>query len=123
MPENLTLTELELTSDEVKGGPRLAFERCTDAVGRRAPEQVKSSQGQGQGRGREHDLHPQYTQKLRIVGVGLENDDIADYIENLRVRAARQCRVKFIKESKIDGVLLRSFEWAMIRPVRTHAVW
>ncbi|RNC82524.1 MAG: hypothetical protein ED559_12305 [Phycisphaera sp.] len=109
MPVDLTLTEFELNSEEIKrsrsssrsGGVRtLSGKTSKSKKSKKAEEEAESSI-----------YIPEYNQKLRIVGVGLSNDDIADYIENLR-----QCdlldsvELKFIKESKIDGVLLRSFE-------------
>ena len=52
--------------------------------------------------------------------MGLENDDIADYIESLRAcELLDGVELKFIKESKIDGVLLRSFELGAL--IRTGA--
>ena len=119
MPENLTLTELELTSDEVKvarGSSRSSGVRTlSGSAGSKSKSKSKSKDKDEA----ESTIYiPQYTQKLRIVGVGLENDDIADYIENLRAcELLDSVELKFIKESKIDGVLLRSFELgAMIRP-------
>ncbi len=118
MPENLTLTELELTSDEVKvarGSARSSGVRTlSGSTGSKSKSKSKSKDKDEA----ESTIYiPQFTQKLRILGVGLGNDDIADYIENLRAcELLDGVELKFIKESKIDGVVLRSFELgALIR--------
>lgn len=109
MPANLTLTEFELDSEELKvtrgskrsGGVRTLSGKSTKSKNSKKDEEEAESSI----------YIPEYNQKLRIVGVGLSNDDIADYIENLRqCELLDSVELKFIKESKIDGVLLRSFE-------------
>ena len=117
MPKDVTLTEFELNSQEVK-----ASRKSSRSGGVRTltggSSKSKSKKGNNKKQDEENAIYiPQFTQTLRIVGVGLSNDNIADYIENLR-----QCdlldtvELKYIKESKIDSVLLRNFELsAMIR--------
>ncbi len=109
MPADLTLTEFELTSEEVKktrGSKRSSGVRTLTGSGNASKNNKKNEEEE------ESSVYiPEFHQKLRIVGVGLSNDDIADYIENLRqCELLDSVELKFIKESKIDGVLLRSFE-------------
>jgi len=112
MPANVTLTELELDSKEIKasrGSSRSSGVRTLTGG---------SSKNKSKKNEEESSIFiPQFDQMLRIVGVGLSNDNIADYIENLRLcDLLDNVELKYIKESKIDGVLLRSFELsAMIR--------
>ncbi len=111
MPEDLTLTELELKSDEVKVARSSArssgVRTLTGSTGSKSKSKSKDKKEEAEST----IFVPQFNQSLRIVGVGLENDDIADYIENLRAcELLEGVELKYIKESKIDGVLLRSFE-------------
>lgn len=110
MPEDLTLTELELESEEVKvarGARSSGGVRTLTGAG----EKSKSKDKKKEEEAGSTVYVPQYNQTLRIMGVGLENDDIATYIENLRSsELLDSVELRFIKESKIDGVLLRSFE-------------
>ncbi len=113
MPEDLTLTALELKSEEMKvarGSSRSSGVRTlTGSAGSKSKSKSKSKDKNEEAESTV--FIPQFNQSLRIVGVGLENDDIADYIENLRAcELLESVELKFIKESKIDGVLLRSFE-------------
>lgn len=113
MPEDLTLTELELISSEVKvarGSSRSSGVRTLSGSGA-SKDKAKAKDKKDES---ESTIFiPQVTQTLRIVGVGLENDDIATYIENLREsELLESVELKFIKESKIEGVVLRSFELA-----------
>ena len=122
MPQNLTLTEFELTSEEVKvarGSSRSSGVRTLSGSSD-SKSKSKKSKSKEKEEAESTVYIPQYTQKLKIVGVGLENDDIADYIENLRAcELLDGVELKFIKESKIDGVLLRSFELGAL--IRTGA--
>ncbi|GAB5497093.1 MAG: hypothetical protein Phyf2KO_21730 [Phycisphaerales bacterium] len=109
MPVDLTLTEFELSSEEVK---RSRGSKRSGGVRTLSGKSSKSKNAKKGEEEAESSIYiPEYDQKLRIVGVGLSNDDIADYIENLRdCDLLDSVELKFIKESKIDGVLLRSFE-------------
>lgn len=117
MPEDLTLTELELKSDEVKvargakssGGVRTLSGSTGSADKDKSKSKSKDKKKEEEAGSTVY--VPQYNQTLRIMGVGLENDDIATYIENLRASELLDgVELRFIKQSKIDGVELRSFE-------------
>lgn len=114
MPENLTLTEFELTSSEVKvarGSSRSSGVRTLSGSSSSKDKAKKSKDKDKKEEPASTIYIPEFTQTLRIVGVGLENDDIATYIENLRTSdLLESVELKYIKESKIEGVLLRSFE-------------
>lgn len=116
MPEDLTLTELELKSDEVKvarsSSRSSGVRTLTGSSGSSGSKSKSKSKSKDKNEEAESTVYiPQYNQSLRIVGVGLENNNIADYIENLRAcELLESVELKFIKESKIDGVVLRSFE-------------
>lgn len=109
MPVDLTLTEFELNSEEIKRSRSSSRSGGVRTLSGKSSKSKKSKKGEEEA---ESSIYiPEYNQKLRIVGVGLSNDDIADYIENLRqCELLNTVELKFIKESKIDGVLLRSFE-------------
>lgn len=115
MPKDLTLTELELVSTEVRvprGNSRSSGVRTLSGSGSSKDKAKAKSKSKDKKEEPVSTIYvPQFTQTLRIVGVGLENNDIATYIENLRgSELLESVELKFIKESKIEGVLLRSFE-------------
>jgi Tfp pilus assembly protein PilN len=114
MPKDVTLTQFSLDSQEIKasrkssrsGGVRTLTGGSSKSKSKKSNEKKEE----------ESSVYiPQFNQTLKIIGVGLSNDDIADYIENLRqCELLEQVELKFIKESKVDGVLLRSFELSSV---------
>lgn len=113
MPDDVKLLEMELESEEIK---RAAPARAsTRSAGVRT---LSGSGGKTAAGGKKDDkkedegpLVPEYRQSLTLVGVGLSNDDIADYIEALRDCAIlSDVELQFIKEVKLEGVELRQFE-------------
>lgn len=110
MPKDVTLTQFSLDSQEIKASRKSS--RSSGVRTLTGSSKSKSKKGKKDAEEAESSIYiPKYNQSLKIIGVGLSNDDIADYIENLRqCELLDNVELKFIKEAKIDGVLLRSFE-------------
>ena len=113
MPDDVKLLEMELESEQIK---RAAPSRsATKSAGVRTLSGSGGSSGASKKKDEKKEddtpLVPEYRQSLTLVGVGLTNDDIADYIEALRDCAIlSDVELQYIKEVKLEGVELRQFE-------------
>ncbi|MEM8757404.1 MAG: PilN domain-containing protein [Planctomycetota bacterium] len=110
MPRDVKLLELELESELIKQST--TARKTGKSAGVRTLSGSGGSSKPGAGKDEsDAPLVPQYRQSLSMVGVGLSNDDIADYIEALRDCAILDnIELQYIKRQKIEGVELRKFE-------------
>ncbi len=114
MPSEVKLLELELESEEIKkassSAKKSAGVRTLSGAGKKsgAPAEDKKDES----------LVPEYRQTLTLVGVGRDNDNIADYIESLKNCAILTAvELQYIKQTTIENADLRKFELrARIRP-------
>ncbi len=107
MPEEVKLLELKLDSEQIKrasaASKKSAGVRTLSGAGKKAGAADKKEE--------EETLVPEYRQTLTLVGVGRDNDNIADYIESLKNCAILSgVELQYIRESRIEGVELRKFE-------------
>lgn len=108
MPAEVKLLELELESEQIK--------RASAASKKSAGVRTLSGAGKKAGKSKDKDeqedsLVPEYRQTLTLVGVGRDNDNIADYIESLKNCAIlTNVELQYIKETKIENAQLRKFE-------------
>lgn len=107
MPDEVKLLELSLESEQIKKAApnkKSAGVRTLSGAGKKAG--VKADD-----KAEEDSLVPEYRQTLTLVGVGRDNDNIADYIQSLKNCAILTgVELQYIKETKIEGVELRKFE-------------
>ncbi|MEL6499680.1 MAG: PilN domain-containing protein [Planctomycetota bacterium] len=117
MPAEVKLLELQLESEQIKkasaASKKSAGVRTLSGAGRKAGGSKKKDKAE-----EEDSLVPEYRQTLTLVGVGRDNDNIADYIESLKNCAILTgVELQYIKQTKIENAELRKFELnARIRP-------
>ncbi|MEO0629993.1 MAG: PilN domain-containing protein [Planctomycetota bacterium] len=107
MPEEVKLLELELESEQIKR----ASAASKKSAGVRTLSGAGKNAGKAKAKDEEETLVPEYRQTLTLVGVGRDNDNIADYIESLKNCAIlSNVELQYIKETKIEQAELRKFE-------------
>ncbi|MEO1583193.1 MAG: PilN domain-containing protein [Planctomycetota bacterium] len=117
MPQEVKLLELDLESEQIKkarpSSKKSAGVRTLSGAGSK-----RSRAGAKDAEDEDSSLVPEYRQSLTLVGVGRDNDNIADYIESLKNCAIfTGVELQYIKETTIDSADLRKFELrARIRP-------
>ncbi|MEL6797699.1 MAG: PilN domain-containing protein, partial [Planctomycetota bacterium] len=110
------LLELQLESEQIKkasaASKKSAGVRTLSGAGRKAGSAKKDKEEE------QDSLVPEYRQTLTLVGVGRDNDNIADYIESLKNCAILTgVELQYIKQTTIESAELRKFELnARIRP-------
>jgi len=114
MPENVTLLDLELKSEEIKAAGSRG--RSSRSAGVRTLTSGASSSTAPAGKEDENKVQvPQYNQSLTLAGVALTNGDIADYIENLKASSLLdRVELQYIKEVTMDNDVLRKFELSCV---------
>jgi Tfp pilus assembly protein PilN len=107
MPDEVKLLEMELESEEIKK----ASSSAKKSAGVRTLSGAAKAAGGAKAAEEEESLVPEYRQSLTLVGVGRDNDNIADYIESLKnCSILTGVELQYIKETKIENADLRKFE-------------
>lgn len=100
LPEGATLTELELESKRI--------------LNREPPKQQTKTRGlKGAAAAKPEEPKveaPQYQYSLSVLGVGFENNDVADYLFALKkCPLLSDVEIEFIRDTKLDDMQLRRF--------------
>ena len=107
MPDEVKLLEMELESEEIKK----ASSSAKKSAGVRTLSGAAKAASGANAAEEEESLVPEYRQSLTLVGVGRDNDNIADYIESLKnCSILTGVELQYIKETKIENADLRKFE-------------
>jgi Tfp pilus assembly protein PilN len=129
MPENVTLTDLKLTTAKDKdvkaaspGAPQIrnlsgSAKNSTDSAAKPAPPKPGSKKIAGKGEAKDQEAkQPKivptvYNYRLSVIGVATTNNDVADYLAGLKQSTVfENVDIKYIQPKMLDKAEMRGFE-------------